>query len=120
MNRLAEDVGARCRELSLLVDQYRRQLQAKAEAESDFKRERAKRILRARANAEASSAAAAETVADADDVISDLRLKYLIAEGMATATKEQVAALKERIGFGRSLMATQREVDRLETRAEVP
>jgi DNA invertase Pin-like site-specific DNA recombinase len=110
---LSDDVGRLCRELALVVDQYRAQLKARAETESDFKRERAKRILRARAQGEASSAAAAEVVADADDAISQLRLNALIADGIATATKEQIAALKERIGWGRSLYATQREQDRL-------
>jgi DNA invertase Pin-like site-specific DNA recombinase len=110
---LADNVGQLCRDLARVVDDYREQLAAKAEAETTFKRERAKRILRARADGEASSATAAETVADADDLISDLRLKSLIAEGIAIATKEQIVALKERIGWGRSLYATQREQDRL-------
>ena len=112
---LPDNVSKLCRVLDMVVGQYREQLAAKARTESDYKRERAKRILRARADGEASSAAAAEVVADADDVISDLRLKSLIAEGIATATKEQIATLKERIGWGRSLYATQREQDKLHT-----
>lgn len=112
---LPDNVSKLCRDLDMVVGQYREQLAAKAQTESDYKRERAKRILRARADGEASSAAAAEVVADADDVISDLRLKSLIAEGIATATKEQIATLKERIGWGRSLYATQREQDKLHT-----
>ena len=110
---LSDNVGALCRELDYTVGVYREQLQARAETESEFKRLRAKRILRARADGEASSAAAAETVADADDVIADLRLKALVADALATATKEKIATLKERIGWGRSLYATQREQDRL-------
>jgi hypothetical protein len=112
---LPDNVNALCRQLDMVVGQYREQLITKAETETDFKRERAKRQLRARADGEASSAAAGEVVADADDVISDLRLKALIAEGIATATKEQIASLKERIGWGRSLYATQREQDKLAT-----
>lgn len=109
---LPDNVSKLCRDLDAVVGQYRQQLATKAQTESDFKRERAKRILRARADGEASSAAAAEVVADADDLIADLRLKSLIAEGMAAATKEQIATLKERIGWGRSLYATQREQDK--------
>lgn len=110
---LADDVGLRCRELATVVDQYREELTKKAETESEFKKERAKRILRARANGEATSAAQAEVVADADDLIADLRLASLIAEGIAKSTKERIDSLKERIGWGRSLYATQREQDRL-------
>lgn len=108
-----DNVTALCRELSVVVDQYRQQLRDRAEAEAEFKRARAKRILRARAEGEASSAAAAETVADADDGIAGLRLRALITEGMAAATKEQINSLRERIGFGRSLLATEREMDKL-------
>jgi hypothetical protein len=111
----AENVGALCRELDRTVDQYRTELARKAETESDFKRDRAKRIIRARVEGEATSAAQAETVADADDAIAKLRLDYLIAEGIAASTKEKIASLKERIGYGRSLMATEREQDRLHT-----
>jgi hypothetical protein len=110
---LSDDVGQRCRELATVVDQYRGELARKAETESEFKKERAKRMLRARADGEASSAALAEIVADADDVIADLRLQALIAEGIAKSTKERIDSLKERIGFGRSLLANQRAVDQL-------
>lgn len=109
----AENVGALCRELDQTVNQYREELATKAHAETDFKRERAKRIMRARADGQAPSMAQAETVADADDKVEDLRLDYLIAEGLAASTKEKIGALKERIGFGRSLLATEREQDKL-------
>lgn len=121
MTSLADNVGQLCRELDVITGQYRQELRDKAEAENDYRRERAKRILRARADGEASSATAAETVADADDLISELRLKFLIAEGIAASTKSKIEALKERIGWGRSLYATQREQDRLATvRQDIP
>lgn len=107
------NVSALCRELDLVADRYRDELADKAQADADYRRERAKRILRARADGEASSAAQAETVADADDTIADLRLRYLITEGIAASTKEKLASLRERIGWGRSLYATQREQDKL-------
>lgn len=109
-----------CRQLDMITDQYRDELRAKAETDVDYRRERAKRILRARADGEAASATAAETVADADDVIADLRLKYLIADGIAASTKSKIESLRERIGYGRSLMATQREADRLHATGETP
>lgn len=107
-----ENVGALCRELDMTVRQFAEQLRSSADAESDYKRERAKRILRARIDGE-KAISAAEIVADADDAIADLRHKYLISEGITEATKHRIRSLTERIGFGRSLIANEREQDRL-------
>lgn len=106
------NVGALCRELDITVGRFAEELRACADAESDYKRERAKRILRARVDGE-KAISAAEIVADADDVIADLRHKYLIAEGVAESTKHRIRSLTERIGFGRSLIANEREQDKL-------
>lgn len=111
-----ENVGALCRELDVTVGQFAEQLRASADAESEYKRERAKRILRARVEGE-KAISAAEIVADADDVIADLRHKYLIAEGITEATKHRLRSLTERIGFGRSLIANEREQDRLHSQS---
>ena len=108
-----QNVAALCRELDVTVLRYAEELQRKAEAEAAFKTARAKRILKARADGDASSMALAETVAEADDVVSALRLDYLITESVAAATKERLAALRERIGFGRSVMTNDREADKL-------
>lgn len=109
----AANVSALCRELDTTVIRYADELTVKAHAEATYKGERAKRILRARAEG-VKSISEAETVADADDLIGDLRLRYLIAEGIVASTKERIASLKERVGFGRSLMASEREADRLQ------
>ena len=107
------NVAALCRALDVTVVVYGEELQAKAKAEAAYKAARAKRILQARASGEASAISLAEVVADGDDSVADLRLAYLIAEGKASATKEKLAALRERIGFGRSVMTNEREADRL-------
>lgn len=110
------NVGQLCLELDRTVVTYAEQLAAKARAESDFKAARARRVLLAKVNAterSEKSTAACELVADADETIEALRMRYLIAEGMVSATKEKLGMLKERIGYGRSVMANEREQDRL-------
>jgi hypothetical protein len=52
-------------------------------------------------------------VAEADPLIAQLHLEYLIAEGMTDALTKGMIALRERIGYGRSLMANEREADKL-------
>lgn len=113
MTTPTQNVAALCRELDVVVVEYRDALAAKAEAEATYKTERAKRILRARIEDEASSMVLAETFADADDVVAGLRRDYLIKDGIASAYKERLASLRERIGFGRSVMTNEREQDRL-------
>ena len=113
MTTPTQNVAALCRELDYTVIRYGEELQDKAEKEAAYKSARAKRILRARTDGEANAISLAETVADADDAVADLRLAYLIADGKAAATKEKLSSLRERIGFGRSVMTNEREQDRL-------
>lgn len=113
MTTPTQNVAALCRELDSTVVRYADELRTKAEAEAAYKSARAKRILRARVDGEATAISLAEVVADADDVVADLRLMYLIADGVASATKEKLASLRERIGFGRSVMTNEREQDKL-------
>lgn len=112
MSSNASNVAALCISLDRKVHEYADRVHERAQAEVAYKSERAKRILRAKSDG-AKSIAEAETVADADDGMRDLRLAYLIAEGGADACGRSIAALRERIGFGRSLIATEREADRL-------
>jgi hypothetical protein len=107
-----DTVGSLCLQLHTKANEYAEAATTRAKAEADYKSERAKRILRARADGE-KSISAAQTVAEADDLIKDLHLKYLIAEGMTDALTKGMIALRERIGYGRSLMATEREADKL-------
>ena len=113
MTTPTQNVAALCRELDTTVIRYSDELRAKAESEAAYKTARAKRILKARADGEANSISLAETVADADDAVATLRLEYLIADGIASATKERLTSLRERIGFGRSVMTNEREQDKL-------
>ena len=111
MTAASDNVSALCRQLDEAVRLYGEQLTKKAETDAEYRSARAKRVLKARNDGE-KAISGAELVADADDVIARLRLEYLIAEGMAAATKSRLAMLTERIGFGRSLMASDRESDK--------
>lgn len=107
-----ETVAQLCLDLHRKAEEYAEAARNRAVAEATYKAERAKRILRARADGE-KSIAAAQTVAEADDLIAELHLKYLIAEGSTDALTKGMIALRERINFGRSLMANEREADKL-------
>lgn len=108
----SETVGSLCLQLHQKANEYAEQAVVRATAEAEYKAAKAKRVLQARADGE-KSISAAQTVAEADDLIKDLHLKFLIAEGMTDALTKGMIALRERIGYGRSLMANEREADKL-------
>lgn len=108
-----ENVGALCLELHRTCVTYGTATRDRAIAEASYKAARAKRKLTARSTGEAKSVAEAELVADADDFIADLHQKYLIADALADSLGKTILALRERIGYGRSLMANEREADKL-------
>ena len=107
-----ETVGQLCLQLHAKANEYAEAATTRARAEAAYKAEKAKRVLRARAEGE-KSISAAQMVAEADDLIADLHLKFLIADGMTDALTKSMIALRERIGYGRSLMANEREADKL-------
>lgn len=107
-----ETVGSLCLQLHAKANEYEVQARKRAVAEAEYKSAKAKRILKARAEGER-SVAAAQTVAEADDYIKKLHLDFLIADGMTDALTKGMIALRERIGYGRSLMANEREADKL-------
>jgi hypothetical protein len=108
----SQNVGQLCRDLESAVREYAQQAEKSAQAESDYKRYRAKRILRAKAEEGVKAISEAEYVADADDAVADLRQAHLIATAIAESTKHRIGMLKERIGLGRSLIASEREADK--------
>ena len=112
MTSTSSNVAKLCLDLDRKVIEYSESVTARAHADATYKAERAKRILRARAEG-AKSIAEAETTADADDVIRDLRLQHLITEGSADALQKAIAALRVRIDYGRSVIATERAMDTL-------
>lgn len=108
---LEDNVAQLCLALHRKASEYEDAAKQRAEADVAYRQSRAKRILRARSEG-AKSIAEAETIADADDAIADLRLKHLVAEGICDGLVKSMIALRERIGFGRSRMANEREADR--------
>lgn len=108
-----ENVGHLTLQLHKVVQQYGPATKARAVAKAQYKTAHAKKRLAVRASGEAKSQAEADMHADADDFIADLHQTYLIAEAWADTLKAQIDEIKERIGYGRSLMADQREADKL-------
>ncbi|HXG72757.1 MAG TPA: hypothetical protein VNJ04_19305 [Gemmatimonadaceae bacterium] len=108
----ATEVAKLCIALDRKVHEYAELATARAGAEVDFKVARAQRIMRARSDG-AKSIAEAETTATADPAVESLWRVYLIADGSADACGKSIGALRERIGFGRSLIATERAADSL-------
>lgn len=100
-------------QLAVVVQLYYEQAIESAKAEAAHKSARAKRYLRARHSGEAKSAADAEQMAEADDEVSDLLSKRLIAAAIADATKQKIFSLREEIGMARSEMANQRAHDQI-------
>lgn len=107
-----ENVAQLSLQLHFKANEYATAARERANAEATYRTEKAKRILRARAEGE-KSISAATTAAEADPLIADLHLKYLIAEGMVDALTKSMIALRERIGVLRSVMANEREADKL-------
>jgi len=106
-------VASLCRDLEMKTREYDQLAQARANAEVDYKSARARRILRARAEG-SKSIAEAETIAAADPALETLWRQSLIADAMVDAAQKSIWALRERIGYGRSLIATERAADLLQ------
>jgi hypothetical protein len=100
-------------QLHRTVQEYGRATDERAKAKVAYKNAHAKHRLRRRESGDAKSQAEADMYADADDFIAELHLKFLIAESIADRLKHEIEEIKERVGFGRSVMADQREADRL-------
>jgi hypothetical protein len=109
--RLEDNVAQLCLALHRKASEYEEATTRRAQADVEYRQARAKRILLARSEG-AKSIAEAETVADADDAIAALRLQHLVTEGVCDGLTKSMIALRERIGFGRSRMANEREVDK--------
>lgn len=112
----ASAVAALCRDLDVKVREYDELTVRRANAEVEYKSTRARRILTARSEG-AKSVAEAEMIAAADPVVERLWRDALVADAMVDAAQKSIAALRERIGFGRSVLATERAADTLHAQA---
>ncbi len=108
----ATEVAKLCIALDRKVHEYAELATTRAGAEVDFKVARAQRIMRARSDG-AKSIAEAETTATADPAVESLWRAYLIADGSADACGKSMMALRTRIDYGRSVIATERAADSL-------
>lgn len=113
MNRDEETVASLCRQLHAKSLEYEEAARNRAQADVRYRQARAQRVLAAKYDEGARSIAEAETMADADQKIADLRLAHLVADGICDGLSKSMLALRTRIDVGRSLLATQREADKL-------
>ena len=84
-------------------------LTAAATAEAAYKTERAKAVLRARVDAKSMSEA--ETVADADDRVSELLMARLTTAALADSQKELIRSLRAHMDAEQTNRADQRAAD---------
>lgn len=106
------NVAQLCRDLDTKSREYDGLTVQRANAEVDFKAARARRILRARSEG-AKSVAEAETIAAADPAIEALWRASLVADAMVDAAQKAIYVLRERINFGRTVLANERAADSL-------
>lgn len=106
-------LGAVSLEYQTKADEYREIAQAAARAEAEHKTARAKAVLRFKAAAERMSMAEAECRAEADDDVAELYLRRLTTAARADSHREKLRQLKEQIAYGRTYVATEREIDRM-------
>ena len=104
-------MSALTNQLSVVVGLYREQADAAAECEAEHKKWRAKRFLTAMHEGQAKSAAMAENIAEADDRVSDLYSKRLIAAAVADSTKHKLMSLRTEIEWERTCAANRRAED---------
>lgn len=108
-----DHLGAVSRDYQERADAYRGIATDAARSEAAHKTARAKAILLAKAGAERMSQAEAETRVDADDTIAELLQDRLIKAALLDAAREKLRQLKEQIAYGRTYVATEREIDRM-------
>jgi K+/H+ antiporter YhaU regulatory subunit KhtT len=104
------NVALLCVELDRKANEYRDIATTRANAEVDYKAARARRRVQARIDG-AKSVAEAEMLTDADPSIEVLWRAHLIADAVADAAAKSLFALRTRIEFGRSVIATERAGD---------
>ena len=106
-------LGTVSREYERQADAYRDVALAAAAAEAEHKAKRAQAILRFKAEADRMSHAEAETRAEADETVAGLYRERLITAAKADSHREKLRQLREQVGSGRTVVASEREVDRI-------
>lgn len=111
MNEAAMRLGQISKDYAKLASDYESIAQDAAIAESEYRKVKAQTMLRA--TAEGASAAKAEIIADADDMVATLCLGYKTSAALADATRAKLTQLREQVAVGRSLMVSERELDKI-------
>lgn len=106
-------LGEVSQEYQVKADEFRDVAVAAALAEADHKSRRAQRSLQFKDSGECRSMTEAEARADADEEIAVLLRDRLVAAAIAEAHKQKLQQLREQNANGRSVVASERETDRM-------
>lgn len=90
---------------------FRDVVQQAARSEAEYRRLKA--IAVTRAIAEGASVAKAEYVADADPEVARACMDYKMAGAVADSARSRLAQLRSQMDYGRSVLTSEREADRL-------
>lgn len=98
---------------------FRRVCQEAALAKAAYTKAKAKFKLRAKAAADHKmSDAEAETMAEADDEIADLYLRYLTTAALEKSHDAALRQMREQQANGRTAVVEEREIDRMHARGD--
>lgn len=104
-------LGSVSKEYQLKADEYMDLAISAAQHESFYRKIKAQTMLKA--TAEGASAAKAEIIADADPQVSKACWDYKVTAATVDAAKAKLTQLREQIAVGRSMLVTDRELDKL-------
>ena len=106
-------LGEVSREYQIKADEFKGIAVAAAKAEAAHKSRRAQKSLQFKDSGECRSMTEAEARADADEEIATLLTERLVAAAIAEAHKQKLQQLREQNANGRSVVASERETDRM-------
>lgn len=104
-------MGRVSREYEAKASEYRELSLNAVSAERDYRHQRA--VFMAEQMAAGASAAKAEVMADADDRIESLAVKYRMSQVVREAALEKLRQLRSQLEVGRTVVASERDWDRI-------
>ena len=110
-NATVRRVGEISRAYETAAIEYRVLAEDAGAAEADYRRKKA--VFITRMLADGSSVAKAEYAADADEAVADACLAYKMASAVADAASKRLWQLSAQIEYGRTVLVTEREADRI-------
>lgn len=106
-----QQLGRVSRAYEALATEYAQICEDAATDEAGYRKTKALHMTRSMADG--ASAAKAETLADADDEVSQACLAYKLSAAKVAATAAKLRQLHEQVAVGRSVLVSDREQDRI-------